>query len=523
MRRRSLAPIAVALSAALASLSFAAAAHAVPVVPTGFAEEILVTGLDQPNSFAFLPDGRLLFTEQKTGNIRVVLSSFTLVPTPAYTVPDITIDNTERGLQGIAVDPRWPAFPYVYVVYTRVGAQEWIVRLTASGSLTDPLGTNLSLSDPLILIRDIRDLLGNHNGGTLRFGPDEHLYVTLGEDSHACASQQPDSLLGKLLRLDVTRLPAGGGGPVPRALLIPADNPLSGADSNASLVYAYGLRNPWRMHIDSETGTVYVADVGWDNVEEINEVVPGSNYGWPWREGNQPQTTPISGCTDPGGTYAEPILSLDHETTNYIAIQTATVYRPVPSGTSNWPMEYWGNLFMGDYYQSRMRRLVKTAGTWGYAPPVAGQPTTEEWSGLMFWAVDFLIGPDGSMYWLKAWDDSFRPSSGMIRRIRWQSGSADVEPTRPVATSGLSSAPNPFARHVELSGAFPSGARVRTVVFDAAGRRVREGVAREAGPGHHVWTWDGHDDHGVPVPAGIYLARFESGSVALTGRVLRVQ
>jgi glucose/arabinose dehydrogenase len=521
-RRRTATVIAVATLAS--GLRLASDAYAAPVVPTGFREEILVTNLDQPNGFAFLPDGRLVFTEQQTGNIRVVLANFALMSTPAYTVGNVVTDNTERGLQGVAVDPRWPSPAYIYVQFNHTGNQEWIMRLTGVGDVSDPLGPNLSFGDPLILIHNIRDAFGNHNGGTLRFGPDGYLYSTTGEDSAPCASQQVDSLLGKVLRMDVTRLPAGPGGPVPRALLIPPDNPISSADSNASLVYAYGFRNPWRMHIDPETGIVYVADVGENVEEEIDEVEPGRNYGWPFREGSLIHT--VGGCTEPGGpggsSYASPVVTLDHATTEYTALETATVYRPVPGGVANWPTEYWGNLFFGDYYLSRLRRLVKTGTTWAYAAPVPGQPLPEEWSDGMYWATDFLVGPDGSLYWLKAWDDSFRPSSGMIRRIRYLGGTTAVGPSR-ASSTGLGCAPNPFASAVELSGSFAAGARVRVAVYDAAGRRVREAVAREAEPGRFVWTWDGRDETGIAAPPGIYLARFDSGAAALTARVLRVR
>jgi glucose/arabinose dehydrogenase len=515
----------LAASIAVVALSFVVVRcpHAAVVVPAGFRDEILLTGLDQPNGFAFLPDGRVLFTEQATGNVRLVLSTFALAPTPAFTVPGVVHDDTERGLQGIAVDPRWPSPAYVYVLYTHADEHEWLLRLTATGDLTDPSSTNLALGDPRVLIDDIRDAYSNHNGGTLRFGPGGYLYASLGEDASPCSSQEPDSLLGKVLRLDVSHVPAGPGGPVPRALLIPPGNPLSGPDSNASLVWAMGLRNPWRMHLDPETGIVYVADVGEDLEEEVDEIVPGGNYGWPFREGSLLHEDPE--CTEPGGpggsSYGAPIVTLSHDEDGYHAIETASVYRPVPGGAANWPPEYWGNLFLGDYYLSRMRRLVRSGATWTYADSVAGQPNRLEWSGGMFWAVDFAVGPDGSLYWLKAWDDSFRPSSGMIRRIRYLGATTAVGPARDAGPARAT--PNPFTREVELASAFAPGARVRVTVYDATGRRVRSGLARESESGRYAWTWDGRDPSGGPAPPGLYLARLESGAATRTVRILRVR
>src|SRR5262245_21572457 len=282
---------ALAFAATLSTLALTSIAPAPPpasaavALPTGFVDEQLAIGLAEANSFAFLPDGRLLITEQRTGNIRLMLANNTLVSSPVYTVEGVNSSGNERGLQGIAVDPRWPSPAYVYVQFNRTGTQEWIARVRATGDLSNPTSGNLSFTEPLILIHNIRDAASNHNAGTLRFGIDGMLYSTVGEDAVPCASQRVDSLLGKLLRMDVTRLPAGGGGPVARDLLIPPGNPFSGSD-NAGLVYAMGLRNPWRMHIDPATGTVYVADVGEGATEEVNEIVAGRNYGWPFREGN---------------------------------------------------------------------------------------------------------------------------------------------------------------------------------------------------------------------------------------------
>jgi glucose/arabinose dehydrogenase len=212
-------------------------------VPTQFVEELVVGNLDQPNGMAFAPDGRLFVTEQNTGRIRMIVSGHIATTDPAGTVPGLN-PGTERGLQGIAVDPRWPTFPYVYVLYTHTGSREVLMRLTATGGVTTPTAQNIVLGSPLEIIGDIRDQFDNHNGGCVRFGIDGMLYVSLGEDGDPCSSQQPDSLRGKLLRLDVSQIPPGGGGPVARALITPADNPIQGPTDNARLVYAYGLRNP---------------------------------------------------------------------------------------------------------------------------------------------------------------------------------------------------------------------------------------------------------------------------------------
>jgi glucose/arabinose dehydrogenase len=459
-----------ALSLLLAVIPAAAFAAGPVVVPSQFVEEILVTGLSQPNGMAFAPDGRLFITEQLTGRIRMIVNGHVAATDPAGTVPSVN-PGGERGLQGIVVDPRWPASPYVYVCYNRIGPREVLLRMTATGDLTDPLGENIVFGTPLEIICDIRDQFDNHNGGCVRFGPDGMLYLSLGEDSDRCASQQPDSLRGKLLRLDVSQLPPGGGGPVARALITPADNPIPGPTANARLVFAYGLRNPWRFSIDAVNGRIVLGDVGENVMEEVDEMVPGGNYGWPYREGTGLHFQ--AECQEPGGAgsnvYEEPLVALDRST-GYSAIEGAGIYRPVPGGGANWPGEYQGDAFFGDYYFSGLRRLKYTAGEWMTPPPVAGQPDADNWATGMYWAVDFAVGPDGSLWWLKAWDDSFNPSSGMVRRIRY-TGPADVAASPAVAVP-LRAAP--IRRPARRPAVHAAGARAREA------RRVRSPRTRGA-------------------------------------------
>src|SRR5207249_7569340 len=137
-----------------------------------------------------------------------------------------TVGN-ERGLQSIAVDPGWPGRPYVYLCYTRTGNFERIVRYTATGQLNDPIGEALTLGSPMLLLDNIPDLATNHNAGGLRFGPGNYLFASLGDDNDRCSAADSTSLKGALLRLDVSRLPAGARGPVPFALITPPAHPLA--------------------------------------------------------------------------------------------------------------------------------------------------------------------------------------------------------------------------------------------------------------------------------------------------------
>src|SRR5437867_12468415 len=155
-------------------------------LPPSFSDDTIVTGLDDPNAMAFLPDGRLLITEQNTGEIRMVVNGHIALTDPAGLADSVSTDDVERGLQGIAVDPRWPQMPYVYVGYTYLGGRMSVVRYTASGDVTNPLGENLVLGSKRILIHNLFDAAGNHNGLGLRFGTDGMLLMTAGDDADGC-------------------------------------------------------------------------------------------------------------------------------------------------------------------------------------------------------------------------------------------------------------------------------------------------------------------------------------------------
>ncbi|TMQ71005.1 MAG: hypothetical protein E6K80_06825 [Candidatus Eisenbacteria bacterium] len=487
------------------------------LLPPNFVDDTILGGLDQPNAMAFLPDGRLFVTELKTGRIRLVVNGHVGSTDPAITVDSLTNDNIERGLQGIAIDPRWPTYPYVYTCYTHVGSRMVLVRYTATGDVSNPSGGNIVLGSKRTLIHDFVDNADNHNGLGLRFGTDGTLLMTTGDDADGCTAQVLGSLGGKLLRMDVTRIPAGGGGPVPRALLIPTSgNPFVGPDSNACLVYAQGLRNPWRFGVDAMTGAILLGDVGENTYEELDEIFAGHNYGWPYREGPMVRTYP--GCTDPGNTYDPPLISMDRNT-GYTAVIGAAVYRPVMNGIANWPTLYSGNYFYGDYFMSRLRRLVKTGGVWGPATAVPGQPNAQDWATGLKFVVDFGVGKDGSLWWLKSYDDNMTSVTGAIHRIRY-TGTTDV-PLASLGAKTLRVAPNPFQDQVDLEWRLTTTGPVLIEVFDMRGRRVRRFEA-EASAGRVVW--DGRDDAGRPVGTGVYLARMRhANDPEQIARVLRLR
>jgi glucose/arabinose dehydrogenase len=488
---------------------------AASTLPPQFTNETLVTSLREPISMAFLPDGRLLFTERTTAMVRMIVNGHIASTDPLVTVPDVTSEYLERGLEGIAVDPRWPQSPYVYVCFTRTGDVTQLVRYTAGGDLTGASGENLTLGSPYVVLASLPDVNPSHNGLGLRFGKDGHLLMTTGDDGSMCDAQNVSVPVGKLLRIDVSRLPAGMGGPPPFASLIPPGNPFAGPDSTAQLVLAYGLRNPWRFHVDSSNGAVLLADVGWNDWEELDEVIPGHNYGWPYREG--PLVWEHPECGPDSGDYAAPIVTEDHAS-GWAAIMTAGIYRPTAGAPSNWPSIYWGNLFYVDFYGAGPRRLVRAGGTWMTPTPVPGQPDPDNWATGFTYPSDWLVGADGSLYWLEMFDSSQGPATGVFGRIRYTGPPVSIPP-EVEPPSELQAAPNPFRDRVSLSWRFAQSTPTTIEILDLSGRIVRR-LRGTSGALEGVVEWDGRDEEGNRASSGLYFARLDGDPSPLRSIVL---
>lgn len=496
----------------LGTLALVSDGPAEAALPLNFADQLVVNNLSAPSSFAFLPDGRMLITEQQSFRVRLVVGG---VADTTLTIPNGNTSGGERGLLGIAIDPDWPARPYVYFYFTQTPTIKChIVMYTASGALTDPNSSNLTLASPYAIITDIPDAANNHNGGTLRFGPDGMLYASLGEDADPCAAQDSTTFKGNILRIDVSDLPLAGSGPPLKSVITPADNPYVGVNANAGLVWAFGLRNPFRFHIDPLNGRVFIADVGNGEWEEVSESDGGGeNFGWPHYEG--PEEKSVTASCRVQSPYTPPIAFYDR-TGFTAAIISATLYRPMPGGIYNFPAEYHGDYFFAEYYQGFVRRLKETAGTWAPAPVAPGQPNGADWATAIPNVSDYLVGPDGGLYYCKQF------SPGQIRRIVYtqnQGGVGDGAGNRPPV---LSVSPNPYAADrgsVRITFRTERPGNVRLDVFDLAGRKVAELLSPDSGIGERTVTWNGAGADGRTLAPGFYFIRIE-GQDGATARVV---
>jgi hypothetical protein len=358
------------------------------------------------------------------------------------------------------------------------------------------------------ILRDIPNRSRLYNGGTLRFGPDGCLYASLGDDNDPCSAQDTTSLRGALLRLEVSGLPDGPGGVTDKNALVPAGNPFVAHPAvNARLVWSFGLRNPARFHLDPQGNGAFIADQGHSLYEEISLADgPGLDFGWPHFEGPAPATAPCStGVSDPP---ADPIFAYDRSEMPQAGIVSAGVYRPGSCATCSFPLEYDGDYFFSDQFGGFLRRLEYRDGLWTHPPPVAGQPTAIDW-GLGFEEVtDFLIAPDGSLWYCRQARNAV-PMTGELHRIVHVPSALGVDPGRDGREVSFAPPhPSPASGAVHFRYALTADAVVRLELFDTQGRRVRELVpARNEARGSHTASWDGQADGGRRAPAGIYLAR----------------
>ena len=231
--------------------------------------------------------GRLFVVEQK-GVIRVFENRRDVAGADVFLdlQERVNDEGNEQGLLGLAFHPDFEENGYFYVDYTAADPNRTVIARYE----VDPDNPDAALPGSEQVILEVEQPFGNHNAGQIVFGPEGYLYVTLGDggaggDPHE-NGQDPTTLLASILRLDVDR-PADG-----KNYGIPSDNPFVGNDQDwREEIWAYGLRNPWRISFDPETQALWTGDVGQNAYEEVSIIEKGQNYGW--------NTMEASHCFDP--------------------------------------------------------------------------------------------------------------------------------------------------------------------------------------------------------------------------------
>ncbi|HEY0637202.1 MAG TPA: PQQ-dependent sugar dehydrogenase [Pseudonocardiaceae bacterium] len=497
--RRRMRPLAGATAGLLTLVGVVAipGATSSAAVPTGFTDTVAIGGLSAPTAAAFAPDGRV-FVAEKSGLVKVFDS---LADTSATVFADLrpqTQDFWDRGLLGLAVDPQFPARPYVYVNYTYDAvpggtSPRWGDTCPTPPGATDrgcvvtgrlsrlTMGAGGVAVSELPLITDWCQQYPSHSIGTVTFGPDGMLYAGGGDGASfnftdygqvgnpcgdppgaAGTNLSPPTARGGALRSQSVRRPAGE--PVsldgtivrvhPDTGAAAPGNPFAGhADANARRIVAYGLRNQFRFAFRPGTDELWAGDVGWGTWEELNRVADANdgtaeNFGWPCYEGTAAQP----GYDGANVTVCESLYSGGGHSTPYYAYNHAAKVVPTDpcptggssvsgiafeDGTSNYPAAYRGALFFAD--SSRGCIWAMQRGANGQPDPAAIVPFVTGVSA----PVQVLTGPGGDLFYVAL-------GSGQLRRVSHPGGGN--RPPVAVGTATPSSGPAPLAVQFSAAG-----------------------------------------------------------------------
>lgn len=294
----------------------------------GFVEKQIADGLD-PSGIELLPDGRVLVL-QKYGVVSVVENDILL----NNLFLELDVDNSnERGLLSLVIDPDFEQNQYFYVFYTTPNSFNRVSRFTANGN-------QALIESELILYEFGSPSSSIHNGGAMIFGSDGKLYVSSGDGGKLGNSQNFNSDLGKVLRLNTDGS-------------IPDDNPFfNSLTGDFRAIYAYGFRNPFSI-TRSKAGEIIVSEVGNNVWEEINILESGGNYGWPIIEGPLSQNTASAPAN-----YVDPLYAYEHQN-GACAIVGLEIYEP---DLLTFPPSYWGNILFADFCTGEMYLFDKEQG-----------------------------------------------------------------------------------------------------------------------------------------------------------------
>ena len=457
--------------------------------------EVAFVNLDftRPVDLQHAGDGsNRLFVVEQAG----VISVFDNDPSVASASVFLDIEDrvrdsaNEEGLLGLAFHPDYANNGFFYVYHSASNPRRSIVARYS----VDPNDPNVADRNSEVVVLQVGQPFGNHNGGQIAFGPDGFLYIALGDGGSGGDplgnGQNPSTLLGSILRIDVDN-PSDD-----RNYGIPADNPFVGNTQGfREEIYAYGLRNPWRFSFDPPTGRLWTGDVGQGDFEEIDLIESGGNYGWNTMEGFH-CFDPETGCDQTG--LVLPVHEYPHNGVRK-SVTGGYVYRGpgVP--------ELVGQYVYADFEDGQI-----------FALEYDGQQVVQntELMNTSLLISSFGIDENDELY--------FCAFDGQIYRFTpTVSTNIAEEAAAPEAAVRLHpNHPNPFHAATTIAYTLDHAASVDLAVYDVQGRRVRTLTSGLRQPGQHTLRWDGHDDDGARAAGGVYFVRLLVEGVVAASRQL---
>lgn len=398
---------------------------------------------------------------------------------------------SEEGLLGLAFHPDYENNGYFYVNYTASAPSRTVIsRFSVSATNPDSADENSEFE-----ILNFSQPYNNHNGGQVAFGPsDGYLYIAVGDGGSGgdpqCNAQNLQTLLGSILRIDVDTATVGG----PK-YGIPPDNPFAGnTQGYREEIYAYGLRNPWRMSFDPVTGWLWAGDVGQNQYEEIDVIESGGNYGWNIFEGFHCYTNAPPCQTEPCDTAGlkMPIWEYSHTLGN--SVTGGYVYRgaTVP--------ELQGKYVYADFGSGRIWSL----GYDGVNPP---QNDLLLDSNLLI--SSFGVDENQELYICQY------SSNGQIYRFKPTVTSMDKSHLgKPRSFELGQNYPNPFNPKTNLTFRISEFGFVSLKVYDISGREVDTIVAERLPPGNYEYDWTAEG-----LTSGVYFYRLKAGEFVETRKM----
>lgn len=427
-----------------------------------------------------------IFVVQQNGFIKTFPNDST--GSTNLTFLDLTnkiLTGSERGLLGLAFHPNYSSNRYFYVDYTRAGDGATIVSRFQTQSGNPNKADSLS---ELILLT-IAQPFSNHNGGMVMFGLDGFLYIGMGDGGSGGDpnnnAQNPNALLGKILRVDVNN-PSGGNN-----YGIPPGNPFIGGGGSPE-IFCMGMRNPWRFSQDPVTGIIYCGDVGQDAWEEIDTLAVGKNYGWRCYEGNHTYNT--AGCL-PINNFTFPIKEYQNIGAD-ISITGGYVYRGsrVPS--------LLGRYIYSDYGSRKTWKLLYSGGVVSDTLQFTTAP-----SSVLSYGVDqnnelYTCCSNGIIY----------KFTGAIIGINGNGNSV------PEGYALEQNYPNPFNPTTSIKFTIPQNSLVNIKVFDVTGKEAVTLLNETKTAGNYSVEWNA-----VNFPSGVYFYKMTVNGGSIEKKMVLVK
>ena len=425
-----------------------------------------------------------VYVAERPGRIRVFENDANTSETQMFLDIENQVNTSgEGGLLGFDFHPEYETNGYLYVHYTAGGPFRTVVsRFEVSASNPDSINEESEM-----ILLELDQPYQNHNGGQIGFGPDGFLYIALGDGGSGGdplnSGQDRSTLLGALLRIDVDNTEGDLN------YAIPADNPFAGNEEGyREEIYAYGLRNPYRFSFDSETGELWVGDVGQSAREEIDVIEKGGNYGWNTMEGSLCYE-PSTGCDTSG--LELPVF--EYGRSEGQSITGGYVYRG-----SRLP-ELEGRYIYGDFGSGRIWSLA-----WDGETASDNQLIGQIGGGLL---ITFGQDQDGEVY--------FGSFDGNIYTFESEpTVSSEQDKDQPENVTLNQNYPNPFNPTTQISFELPQATNVDLRVYDMLGREVAVLENGRKPAGLHEVSFDGS-----AMTSGIYIYKLTAGAVSITRKM----